>query len=286
MEGQKGFTLAEVMVAAGMVGLVALAANYGLEMMSKMKRTSEAKAAQSTLVNEIGRQLTSVGKKIVWTNFDFNRSFYVNNSATSVMKVNWTFADIPTASSVSDIQFQTKVKGLSVTTVRDSFTLEYVNDDGSDSGLIASRCVPKGSYNAKMSATNALSLAYGPFVFKDNKGIFRIRCCRINGPGLCSGDTIDESGDSWRVNTFMIRRNAMRTIPGESDARYILGAGFAFYFNQNTEPYSYTNYVFSIRNGCPNQVQDCDKVIPPLIKQYRGDVNSTGVHDSGVLIIK
>lgn len=286
MEGQKGFTLAEVMIAAGIVGIVALAGNYGIEMMARMKRTSEAKAAQSTLVNEIGRQFTSVGKHIVWKNFDFDRSFYIDNTGETIKKVTWNYSDLYNVNSKSDLEFQTTVNNQNVQVLRDSFTLEFFSEDGSSSGLIASRCVPKDQYNAKISAQSALSLPYGPFVYKDEYGLMQIRCCLIDGGELCTDGDLKTGADDWRVNTFFVRRNAMRSIPGDSDAQFILGAGFAFYFNQEKEPYTYTNYVFAIRNGCPNQVEVCDKKIPPLVKQYRGDVNSSGVHDSGVLIIK
>ncbi|MDD0854234.1 type II secretion system protein [Halobacteriovorax sp. GB3] len=291
MEGhrrQRGFTLAEVVVTAGIIGFIAVVANYGMGLMNNVKKKAEAKTIQNQTMTDIARNMNSVGGKLIWSNYNFDQSFYSSGDLELAKKTEWTIADLDSVTNVNQLAVLTKTDtGANVSFFRNSFTHEIVDEeDPTKKGFIATRCVEKDDFFTKYSAQEAVDLEYAPFLYKKSNGQFSVQCCKMNSSTSCSNRPVAEPEDRYRVRTFIFKRGALRSFPGQGDDRYLLGTGFTTYFNRNKDPFAFSTYIFSIRNPCIGRKKNCNKQIPVAMKHLRGDASQTGVHESGVIIIK
>ena len=283
---QKGFSLAELMVAAGLMGLVGLGIIQGMKLLGFQKKAANSvEAASSSLSGNLTlMQMASGG--VSWKQFDFTRSFYRGDDLTLFNKVGWDAGAIAGVSDRTDLKTSIDDKKFGLQEFyRDSFTIMF--EKQGNNGLFFSRCVKKNQYFKSFEPDEALALPRSPFLVKRDEQL-QVYCCPRNSSTVCGGGHVKDTNSVWRPVTFYLKNGVYRQLPSPQDRKRLLGAGFMMLFNRQTNPDGFFSYVFSIADQCYKYGDKgvCNRNGKIHFKTLNGNVKADGVHDSGFMVIQ
>ena len=285
---EKGFSLSEVLVAAGLLGILSLGMNYGIEVLNKQKKNTSTKLSIQSLLNLGLKYTTAHSNGLSWKSFDYENTYFQGNNMRNLNLVNWNHSDIDSISSRGDLE-QTIDAGRfgNVNFYVDSFTL--VKEKGGTNGLYFSRCVSATDYKDRdFTLQEALDLPRRPYLVKKNEKI-QIHCSTKNASGSQSSSTrISGRRSDYRVVSFYYKNNTWKQIPSFSERKYLLGAGYMIFMNRNKNPDSFIAYNFILDDPCYrySKEKNCNRLPIVQLRNLSGPIQETGVHDSGFMIIQ
>jgi len=287
-KSEKGFSLAEVLVSAGLLGVLALGMNYGIEILNKQKKSSKTKIALQTDLNISLKYLAAHTNGLSWNDFDFDNTYYQGNNLKTMNLVNWNASDIDSISVREDLrQTISTTKFGNVDFFLDSFTL--VKEKGGTNGLYFSRCVSASDYKTKdFTLQEALDINMRPYLVKEGE-VLSIYCASSGADGKLSNSAkIIGRKDNYRVMSFYSKNNTWKQMPSLGDRAFLLGSGFMVFMNRALNPDSFVAYSFALDDPCYryDNVKDCNRLPILALKKLTGPIQSTGIHDSGFMIIQ
>ncbi len=286
LSNEDGLTLTEVLMSAGLLGLLALAIMQGTTMMKKMKARSNQTLAVQSYSSEGLKKLKTSADGVSWERLNFERTYTLVNESGKIDRVDWDFTEIPDLSNMSDIEVEVRdPSGSKIKFTRDSHTL--ISTKGGKMRVYFSRCVPIGDYEKNITPQMAASYDKVPFVSKKDK-VDEIYCCKRGLNKLCSSK-IDSPKDKFRIMTFDLRDNSnWKVFPVPSERKYLLGNGFIFFTNRSRRPNAFVAYHFTLTNTCftDDDRNNCDKRGKVNSTPTTGSISTRSVYDSGQLIIQ
>ncbi len=290
IKGEKGFSLAEVMVAAGLVGVISIGVLYGTNMASKQKRSSKVKLAVQTQLNLGLKHLSNFTKGLSWTSFDFDSTYFIGDNMNVNRRVSWRASDIDTISTRSDLRRSLSTTRFgNVNYFIDSTTFE--NGKGGTTGLFFSRCVDKKDYrneSKSFSLQEALNINLRPYLLKVGKN-FSVYCAPKKTTGKPSAsNAISGQKGKYRVMSFYFKKNTWIEIPSKQERRFLLGAGHILYMNRDKNPDGFTAYNFVLDDPCLRYETkgECNRKPVVEVRNISGPIQAAGVHDSGFMVIQ
>ncbi len=290
INSEKGFSLAEVMVAAGLVGIISLGVIYGSKVANKQKRSASAKLAVQAQLNIDLKHLSNFSKGVSWNNFDFDATYFVGNDMKRINRVSWKAKDVTTISNRTELRRSLNTKDYGVVNYfKDSHTLD--SSIGSvGSALYFTRCIGVNPYrnNRRYSLQEALNINMRPFLIKNGKHN-EIHCLPRKTSGVPSANTrVSGNNSSYRVVSFYFKNRSLLQMPSAQERRFLLGAGFSLLMNRSKNPDGFTAYNFVLDDPCLRYETDgeCKRNAIVELRNITGAVQAAGVHDSGFMVIQ
>jgi prepilin-type N-terminal cleavage/methylation domain-containing protein len=285
LKEEKGFSLAEMLVATGLLGIVSLSVMYGSKMIGESKRRSDSQGLRNELGLSLKKESESTTSGIIWKDFDPQTSFSHNSGLKKLSKVSWTPAD---AGASSRDELKREIDAGSLGKIKffvNSFTLPLISGTGK-AGVFFSRCLKKSESLKEWDPQAAIDLNTFPFVTKDSDGKSVVRCCKPNS-SKC-GEKVEDFSSSWRIVSFILRGNIFKRIPSVQEMDDVFGAGFVLSFNEDKNPNSFVQNLVIVPNPCPGvrKAKNCNRKIRVSANSYTGFVKSTGVTDSGFMVVQ
>lgn len=272
--GQKGFSLAEVMMAGGLMGLVALAAMQLMKSNVGIEKRGDLMEGDSRSVMELTKLVHKTQKAISWDEFDYTESYYENSGNPET--VNWSIADINWADTKNKLQVE--VDGINVYKSSHLITIPLFN--GKTSALF-SRCVSQSNIDTDYTINQAYNLKKVPILVSNGKSL-EVNCCVRSTKKACS-QKVENDSSSMRVKTFYYRNGRLKTYPLASDKRFIKGTGFFLSFDKEKNPTSYKLVFFNQTDSCYYKDPKCVSVYVLKPKTLSFSLKTQGVQDSGFI---
>lgn len=289
LKNSKGFTLAETLVASGLMGIIALGVIMGADSMKKTNMRSRHTNAISSNEAEALKRLKNYTQGLSWKQFD------KENSYTAIPEVEkFKKAGSPTASAVT---FEAE-DGISIDFTRDSHTIITIRGDKKI--LYASRCVATSIYenrdlNQSFTLQQIKNFTKRPYVVRSNvMDKNEVECCDAEVDETCGENYPRKKNNTHRVMTFFytqdnsIPSKSLRFYPVVQERDYMLGMGFMAYLDKESNATQLMTYSFVISNQCYTMDSDinCDK--QGLLKQraVSAPLTADSVYDSGTIIIR
>lgn len=284
---ENGFTLTEVLVASGLLGVIGVGVMFGTKTMKNMDKSSKQSSALQVYNTDGLNKLKIYTQGLTWEKFDFRSTYVQVNQNNKIKTVNWDFTDIDNINNNTDLEVSiSDNSGNTFKVKRDSHTLVYSKNG--KVGVYFSRCVPKNQYyKGGISPSQALSFKRVPFLVKDGERN-AIYCCPQKSTGICSLD-ISDSTSSFRYMTFDLRdQGSFRSSPSQGDAKFFLGSGFMVYLNRGKKPDAFKALYFNSSDPCyrANDKATCIKEGIKTVRAVNGEISSKSVFESGQLIIQ
>ena len=296
---EEGFSLAETVIALGLVGLLGLGFSQGTKLIANLKKGTDQDAAVSLYKAEGINTLKKITKGLSWEKMDFENSYIQILKDKKLNLVDWNFSDISQYSSYNDIRERVQGKGASVfhNFVRDSHTMVKATKTGDIAYF--SRCIEKEEYwggslketmKLKLTVNEAKNLDLVPFVVKDGKRN-RVYCCSRRKTGdpdatLCSEEIVNRESD-YRIMTFQFKKGNLKVFPTPQERKYLLGTGFIVFLNRGQVPDSFNAYNITIKDNCfikESNNENCQSNGKIYVRFFQGQIAKNSVFGSGSLI--
>lgn len=290
IKSEKGFSLAELMVAAGLVGIISLGVIYGTKVSSKQERSSKVKLAVQTQLNIGLKHLSNFTKGISWSDFDFDGTYFIGNNMNRIQPVSWNESDVDTIANRNDLERNfTSSRFGNIHYFLDSTT--YASGKSGNISLFFSRCVDVDSYknpSKSYGLQEALDIDLRPYLLKEGKN-FTTYCAPAKTTGKPSSHyAISGVKGNLRVMSFYYKKNTWIEIPSKQERSFLLGAGHILFMNRNKNPDGFIAYNYVLDDPCLRYETkgECNRKPVVKIRNITGPVQSTGVHDSGFMVIQ
>ncbi len=289
LKSEKGFSLAEVMIGAGLLGILTVGMNYGFDLLNKQKKNSRTKLTIQSQLNVGLKYMAAHTNGLSWKVFDFDNTYYQATNMKEAHRVSWDAGDVDNISNRSDLiqTFNAPPFG-NVSFYMDSFTL--VKEKGGSNGLYFSRCVSESDYtsNKNFGLQEALDLPNRPYLLSFDNMKYVYCAPRATNGSVGTSYRINGRKTNYRVMSFYYKNKTWKQMPGPEDRKSLLGAGFMLYMNRNENPESFISYSFVLDDPCYryDTSKDCQRLPIISLRNLSGPIQETGVHDSGFMIIQ
>ena len=279
-KSEAGFSLVELTVATGLLGLLAVVVVYGVNQMGLLlKESRQNEVIRENLAEGVRNIKKSVSSGLFYRKFNANQTY--NNKLSLV---NWPVKNL-------DVEDLDKLKVFfDLLTSESQETVELFRNSHTligEKSVFLSRCVPKSIYNSvkkEMTISDINSFDKVPFV--TTKGVY---CCLIGSRKKCSVAAISPGSDD-RVMSFKLTKGRKpKSFPAASDKRAILGSGFIIMIDDGADPRNYSYQQFVLSDPCYKRgnKENCDIVGVVNVRTGSGEVSSArSIHDTGHLIIE
>lgn len=273
---QSGFTLVEVIIACGLMGVTALIGASVIKMSIKNVQRTNANSSLVTEISEVKNGLKKI-KQVSWSNFDPAESYAINSNS-EVIKTEWTLSDPSEASfDVVGQDFR-----------RNSHSLELSTTVLSESSFAFSRCVERADGNKLFTVQAADALANIPFL-KYESGNPVIHCCQKGSINSSCNNPIINDESEYVLRTFFHKSpDTLKKFPLVVDNDYVDGIGFIFIFNQKLSPSSYEIALITQTRTCflKEFKKSCKGALLTKLVKFGGSVKASGVNDNGIIQIR
>ncbi len=274
---EDGFSLAEVLVAAGLLGVLGVVINFGTQQVGQMTKESMQQKVVHEISAENMKTLKNASEGIVWQKFNFEQTYKADGSL-----VDWKLEDIE-ESSIADLQTSLRdSEGNVLKLTRSSHTL--VSAKFEKKRALLTRCVPKNRYNNKkrpIETDDIASFDRVPFI-KDEK----LYCCPQGSAKICD-EAVNQKSSRYRIMTFSLSEGKnLKVLPVWGNRKMLLGSGFIFYIGEGKKPEEYSFKQFVITNACFKREKDCTQSGIISFREGIGHISSRSIYDSGQLIIE
>lgn len=272
--GQKGFSLAEVMIAGGLMGLVALGAMHLMKSGAGLQKKGDLFEGNNRSLMELTKIVHKAQKAVSWDEFDYSESYYENSGDPQL--VNWSIADVNWTDSKNKLAFE--IDGLNFYKSSHLISIPLFNGKV---GALFSRCVPVESSNQEYTAAEAYNLNKVPILKKSGKALV-VTCCSKKSTKACS-EVVKNDGANFRVKTFYYRNGKVKNYPLEADKRFIKGTGIFITFDKNKNPDSYKLVIFNQTDSCFYKDPKCVSHYMLKPKTLSFSLKTQGVQDRGFI---
>lgn len=290
MSSNRGYSLVELMVAMGLLGLFFIGFNEVSRYVIKLNKKIELSGKSSEVLTELKKEVNKIHQNISWIFFDYDKTYYKASSDNRSSLVTWKFPRVKEYLPNGNrddlaMDFQGEIF------YRNSYTLEIPAVKSSKgSHLLLSRCLERNRNPSSLDLSEVKALDYVPFIRPWSK-THEIHCCPIGGKDDCS-NAITRAGN-YKVVTFYFKRDQksssevdIKYYPGDGDKKVLDSVGLVLNFNKDDDPNQYTVTIFALIDPCLGEKNN------PTCRNQRfifnslktdGDVKSKGIRDRGFI---
>lgn len=269
LKNENGFSLAELMIAVGITGIVAYGGVTLMSNVSDRFKKNKIMAMRLEEIASIHRELQKSKKGIYRDNFLPSESFSYRDGIYKTGQWANVASEIGSYGAFST-----------------SHSVQLVSS-ASRSSIIISRCVGVKDFDKHFNQfTDVYKLVKAPFI-KSVVGKYQeIVCCERNGGDSCSG-SINNNKSEYRVRTFIYNGRMLQQFPKFGDERYVPSTGFILTFNNTDNPFLFEMMIFSQSERCISAGQkDCTSNYLTSFQSLKGTISQGGINDSGLLQVK
>lgn len=272
---ENGFSLAEITIGMGLLGLVGMGAMHLMQGSSFIQKKADTHSSRGKELIELSNMISQNKKNIAWDDFDFSETYFKSGMVTK--KVAWDLNKIAWATNLNQLEFEVTGEAF----LRSSHSLEVPQNNGKK-GIIFSRCIEADEINTEYDVFDAFDLSEVPMV-KVVGNSPRVYCCPRGSNNVCKNEIISNSSDR-RVRTYLYKNGRLKTYPLKSHQRTLKGTGFFLTFNSELEPKSYEIVIFNQSDPCVvGRGKSCDKKYIIKSKTVGFSVKQRGIQDSGFI---
>ncbi len=284
----RGFTLAEVVVSVGLLGIVALGFASGSKYLLKIKDNADKNEVLQSNANEALGLIKRYTEGLSWEKLDYKASYFHNKGKIGLENVSWDLSDLEMTTSLDQLDVDIRdLNGTKITLRRDSHTA--IRSRNGKTSAYFSRCVPTSTYLDKkqnIDISTVSSLTRVPYLVENGK-ISEIYCCPRNSTSLC-GDRVKNSDSPYRVMSFVLTdKLRLKVFPAMGERKYLLGVGLMIFLNEEKSPSAFKAYSMVMTNSCSKKSdgKNCKKNGLVRRKLVSGPLSTRSLFDSGQIII-
>ncbi|MCO4795253.1 MAG: hypothetical protein KC493_16160 [Bacteriovoracaceae bacterium] len=287
-KSEKGFTLAEVVVGAGLMGLVGLVIVNTMKTMGTQVKTTRKKNVRQLMMNTIVRYGNRAAQVVKREDFHNSKTYY--NSSRTIFEPVATTYSTPSGKGLIEFEHQGTSKSLQGGSFEVKLSTIGNQADGSikGTGAIISRCINESDRNSNFTLDQVYAINTVPVVrYEGANKVKKVFCCSRNNLD-CSNQVT--KGSSLRPRVFYVNERKVQMYPGPGQSHDVAGTGMNFYFDSASNPESYQLVLFAVENDCLQNddkdlgTRECKNKNIVTIRIIEGMLASD-IHDSGMLIL-
>jgi hypothetical protein len=271
---QNGFSLVEVMMAGGLMGLIAMGSMHLMKGNKTIEKRGDLMEGANRSLLELSKLVHKSQKAMSWDEFDYGESYYENEGMPELVK--WDISDVNWADTKSKLEIE--VDGVNFYKSSNLISIPLLNGKSS---VLFSRCVPKSEINTKFTVNQAYNLENIPILKRNNK-ILRASCCKRESEKSCS-NLVTSEDSSMRLRTFYYRNGRLKNYPLIADKKFLKGTGFFITFDKEKSPNSYKLVLFNQTDSCYYKDRNCKSNYLLTPKTLSFSLKTQGIQDSGFI---